>query len=54
MVSKLFFSFFSFLYLFSNPHKSFHIGEESIKIFFLLFECEINMYMLTCIFLTLE
>jgi hypothetical protein len=33
MVSKLqFFSIFSFIYLFLNPHESFHVEEEPIML----------------------
>jgi hypothetical protein len=41
------------IYLFLDPHISFHVGEELIKIFFLLFKHGIKLYMLTHVFLTL-
>jgi hypothetical protein len=40
-----FFLIFSFLYLLSNSHRSFHVEEEPI-IYLFIFECEIKLYML--------
>ncbi len=51
MVSKLqLLSIYSFIYVLLDPHKKFHVGEELTKIKFLLFECEIMLYMLTHVF----
>jgi len=48
MVSKLqLFSIYSFIYVLLDPHKKFHLGKKLTKIFFLLFKCEIMLYMLT-------
>jgi hypothetical protein len=47
MVSKLLLVIiFSFLYVHLNPHGSFDVQKGPIKIFFLLFECKIKLYML--------
>jgi hypothetical protein len=54
MVSELqLFSIYSFLHVLLDPHKNYHVGEELTKIFFLLFECGIMLYMLTHVFFTL-
>ncbi len=51
MVSKLqLLSIYSFLHAFLDLHKKFHVGKELKKIIFLLFECGIMLYMLTCDF----
>jgi hypothetical protein len=51
MVSKLqLFSIYSFLHVLLDPHKKVHVGKELTKIFFLLFEWEIMLYMLTHVF----
>jgi hypothetical protein len=48
MVSKSqLFLIYSFLYVLLDPHINFHVGEELTKVIFLLFECEIMLYMLT-------
>jgi hypothetical protein len=48
MVSKLqLFSIYSFIHVFLDPHKNFHVGKELTKTIFLLFECGIMLYMLT-------
>jgi NAD/NADP transhydrogenase beta subunit len=47
MVSKLqLFSIYSFLYVFLDPHKNFHVQEELTNIVFFLFKGMIMLYML--------
>jgi hypothetical protein len=53
MVSKLqLFTIFSFLYLILKSHLKIHVVEKPIKFIFLLFECQVKLYMLA-LFLTL-
>jgi hypothetical protein len=50
-MSKLqLFSINSFLHVFLDPHKKFHVGEELTKLDFPLFKCGIMLYMLTHVF----
>jgi hypothetical protein len=51
MVSKFqLFSIYSFLRVLLDPHKINNVGKELTKLVFLLFECEIMLYMLTHFF----
>jgi hypothetical protein len=51
MVSKLqLFSIYSFPHVLLDPHKNFHVGKGLTKIVFILFKCEIMMYIFTHVF----